>query len=153
MGEYIYRAPILIELENFSVEETISTLKGLTINAVVMKSYFKNRFSAELKNVCHEARREIGTVYGKEVVEMEFPVVTIVGICEAEFVFTGDRLVGTKYDRVKNYSLTTDEVWNMPLMIGNLNENHNITLRHLKDEELARFIHDEIIKIFVDKNL
>lgn len=153
MGKYIYKAPIVIELENFSVEETRSTVKGLTINAVVMKSYFKNRFSAELKNVSHEARKEIGTVYGKEVAEMEFPVVLVVGICEAEFVFAGDSLVGTKYNRIKNYSLTADEVWDMPLMLGNLTENHNITLRHLKDEELARFIHDEIIKVFVDKNL
>lgn len=153
MGGYIYKAPIVIKLEKISVDETRSTVQGLTISAVVMKSYFKNRFSAELKNVCPETREEIKTFYGNEVAKMEFPVVTVAGICEAEFVFTGDRLVGTKYDRVKNYSLTTDEVWNMPLIIGNLNENHNITLRHLKDEELARFIHDEIIKVFVDKNL
>jgi len=153
MGEYIYRAPIVIALEKFVVEETKINVKGLTMDAVTIKSYFKNRFTAELKNVCPEVRKEIASIYGKDIAEMEFPVAMVIGICDVECIFSGDMLIGTKYDRIKNYSLTTDEVWNMPLMLGNLCENHNITLRHLKDEELAKFIHDEIIRIFVDKNL
>jgi len=150
--EYIYNAPTIVKLSTPTADERHYEHRGLEFSIVVWKVYLTHYINVELININESVRNNLLANYGEDVSKMEYPVVQLCGLIGGCTKLKGDTM-SDKYDNYKSMNLTSEDVWETPLMINNFNETHDVTLQNLKDMNLAKFIHSSVMKYIVERNL
>ena len=149
---YIYNAPTIVKLNKPVSDERHYEHRGLEFSIVVWKVYLTHYINVELINLTESARKNLSINYGEHISKMEYPVIQLCGLIGGCSKLKGDAMSDI-YANYKSMNLTSEDVWELPLMINNFNETHDVTLKNLKDSDLAKFIHDSVMKYIVEQNL
>ena len=114
--------------------------------------YLEQYINVELDNLTEHSRELISSRYGEEVSKMENPVVQMQGLIDCSLILKGDPMTD-QFRRFFGIHLTEEDIWNAPLMMNGITETHEITLKNLKDKDLAKFIYNTLMRYVVEKDL